>query len=251
MPDSVFMGTPGANPSGSNVAVPSTGQTNTPAMGGQSNPLVPQYPGGTASPMASGFPAYGVTGSGTGASNPTLQALSQMGLSAGGSQYYGANQKGFKAAGFPNAIAGLMASFLQNGAGFNPQAIQALIAALQPSIASGQANIMEQFGAQGLRDSSSASIGLAGFDAQATLNEGQIISQMYEQSVQDYMQVMLAGKKDPSQQGGTGALIGGLLNGAGSLMEGLSSLGVGAGGSGGGGGGGSTGVSQGDGTVMG
>lgn len=235
MANSLFMGTPGANPSGSNIAVPGTGSTMTPSVGGQSNPLIPGFPGGMASPNASGFPAFGVSGGGTGADNPTLSALSQMGLSAGGSDFYAANQKGFKSAGFPNAIAGLMASFLQNGAGFNPQAVQAMLAALQPQIAQGEANVMEQFGAQGLRNSSPAALGLAGFDAQATLNEGQVISQMYEQSVQDYMQVMLAGKKDASQSGGVGSMLGGLLSGSGSVMQGLAKLGVGSGSGGGGG----------------
>jgi hypothetical protein len=135
--------------------------------------------------------------------------------------------KGFNHAGFPNAIAGMLASFLQQGAGFNPHAIMALLNALQPQIARGDANIMEQFGAKGLNFGSPAAVGLADFNSQAVLDEGQIISQMYEQSVQDYMNVLLAGRKPQSQQGGIGSLLGGGLSGAGSLISALGGLGGG------------------------
>jgi hypothetical protein len=134
-----------------------------------------------------------------------------------------------------------LAAFIANGAGYNPQVAQSLLAALQPGIERGQANIMEQFGAEGLGSSSAAAIGLGDFMSQATLDEGQILSNLYEQSVQNYMQVLLSGKEQPSQLGGIGALLGG----AGSLAKSLGQL-IPSGGSGSSSGGGSSGTSSDD-----
>jgi hypothetical protein len=226
MPDSVFMGLPGGNPSGSSTAVPGvSGTAPVPSVGTSTgtNPLTPAMPTGSAAPTmtsAGSFPAY----SGGGDPNQLLTALSGMNpggaLGGAGSDWTHQLIGAFHKAGYPSAIASLMANFLSQGAGFNPQVVQSLLASLQPGIAQGQANIMEEFGAEGLSSSSPAAVGLAGFDAQATLNEGQIISQMYEQSVQNYMQVMLSGKESSSQQGGIGALLGGV----GSLASGASGL---------------------------
>jgi hypothetical protein len=236
----VFMGLPGGNPGGGSNAVPTVGATPAPAIGGQTNPLTPAYPGGTNGvPLT--FPAYGSP------QQSQLTALEGMspapsGL-AGDQNWMNAVKKAFHSAGFPSAIGDLLSQFLANGAGFNPQAIQSMLAALQPSIAQGQSNIMEQFGAEGLSSSSPAAIGLAGFNAQATLNEGQIISQMYEQSVQDYMTVLMGARKPSNQQGGVGGLLGGLA----SISQGLPNIGTfikgmyPSGDSSGGGGGGVTG----------
>lgn len=243
MPDSVFMGLPGGNPSGSSVGNPinMTGQNPTPGMGGSTNPLVPNFPSGTNSPGLT-FPAN------TGGMdlNQLLAGLTSMG---GGGMAPGmdvnAVAKGFNHAGFPNAIAGMLASFLQQGAGFNPKAISGIIASLMPQISRGESNIMEQFGAAGLRDSSAAAIGLGDFESSATLDIGQIISQMYEQSVQNYMDVLLSGRKPTSN---TAAGAGSILGGAGSLLQsipGLAGLGGGAAAAGGAAGIGSIGAAAG------
>lgn len=228
MADSGFMGLPGGNPGGGQNAVPTTGGGAAPAIGSsQSNPLVPGYPTGSSAPNLQ-FPAYGFTGSTTPQSQ--LSALEGMNVSGfttpqpgaqgGPSQgWYNSVVGGLAKTGVPKAIGGLIAEFLANGAGFNPQAVQSMLAALQPQIAQGNANIMESFGAEGLGSSSPAALGLAGFQAQATLNEGQIISQMYEQSVQNYMNVLMS--TDKKQQGGG---LGSLIGGAGSLLQGGSSL---------------------------
>ena len=186
--------------------------------------------------------------------NQLLQALTGLGSTvtgfttgtpgaAGGptQQWYNQLTQAFHKAGYPSAIGGLLAAFIANGAGYNPQVAQSLLAALQPGIERGQANIMEQFGAEGLGSSSAAAIGLGDFMSQATLDEGQILSNLYEQSVQNYMQVLLSGKEQPSQLGGIGALLGG----AGSLAKSLGQL-IPSGGSGSSSGGGSSGTSSDD-----
>ena len=61
---------------------------------------------------------------------------------------------------------------------------------------------MEQFGAAGARDSSSAQLGLADYLSQVQLNEGDIMSQMYMQSYNNYMNQILglAGPMEQYQQ---------------------------------------------------
>jgi hypothetical protein len=216
----VFTGSP--NPSGVNTPVPSVGATPTPAIGGNVNPLIQSYPAGTAAPgPTSTFPAYTTAGTDT---NAITNALSQLNpgaaLGGPGSDWTHTLIGAFHKAGFSSPIAAALANFLSTGAGFNPQVVQSLLAALGPGIASGRANIMESFGAEGLGSSSPAALGLAGFDAQVTLDEGQIISQMYEQSVQNYMDVLLSGREPQSKQGGMGSLFGGIGN----LASGASSL---------------------------
>jgi hypothetical protein len=55
----------------------------------------------------------------------------------------------------------------------------------------GQENLMEQFSASGNRFGSGAQIGLADYLSQVNLNEGQLVTQMYEKSLDDYMNVMM------------------------------------------------------------
>lgn len=117
--------------------------------------------------------------------------------------------QGFKNAGFSKGLAGLLTAFLQNGAGFNPQIAQALINAMQPQVDRGLAQIQEQFGVEGLGMSSPAAIGMGDFLSQVNLNEEQIFAQMQEQATQNYMEVLLAGKQQPKQPSGIGALLGG------------------------------------------
>jgi hypothetical protein len=102
-------------------------------------------------------------------------------------------------AGFSAGVAGELANFLQSGAGFNPEVAKALIAAMQPGVQRKEADILEQFGSQGLRSGSNAALAYGDFLGQEQLNEGQIWAQMYEQSVQNYMTVLLAGKGPPKK----------------------------------------------------
>jgi len=229
MPNSLFMGVPGGNPSGQQNLIPGVGGTPVPSIGtGGPNPLTPAYPTGSANAPLT-FPAN------TGGQDPNALLTALEGMSPSGfttaqpgaqggptQQWYNQLTQAFHKAGYPSAIAGLLAEFLASGAGFNPAAIQSLLAALQPGVARGEANIMEQFGAEGLGASSPAAIGMGDFLSQVSLDEGQIISQMYEQSVQDYMQVLMSGKKG-SQTSGLGALLGGAGAGTSMVTSALSS----------------------------
>jgi hypothetical protein len=81
--------------------------------------------------------------------------------------------------------------FLTTGAGFNQDAINNLFASLQPGIERGTENLETQFSATGNRFGSGAQIGTADYLSQVQLNEGQLETQMYEQSVNDYINTLM------------------------------------------------------------
>lgn len=186
-------GLPGSNTGGTQTGAPapSPSGTSTSPIGSNPSPFAPVPPTGQSvpsltSPIAtsnpSNFDVASLLGFGQGTNNPLhdiTKALQKAGFSAG--------------------IAGELADFLKSGAGFNPAVAQALIAAMQPGIDRGQANILEQFSGMGLREGSPAAIGLGDFMSQVQLNEGQIWAQLYEQSVQNYMSVLESGKGKPPQ----------------------------------------------------
>lgn len=92
---------------------------------------------------------------------------------------------------YGDGMAHMLMNFLQSGAGYNQSAINNMLASLQPGIERGQENLMEQFSASGNRFGSGAQIGLGDYLSQVNLNEGQLVSQMYESALQNYMNVMM------------------------------------------------------------
>jgi hypothetical protein len=156
--------------------------------------MLPQFPGGASTPPISSSINNAAPAPG-GLANSNVASMLGMG---GVNGSWAPNQNDFiKAmhkAGFSAGDAALLFNFLQSGAGYNPQVAQALIASMQPGVQRKEADILEQFGNMGLRGSSSAQLAMGDFLAQEQLNEGQIFAQMYEQSVQNYMNVLLAGK---------------------------------------------------------
>lgn len=184
--------------------------------------------GGGTDPTTSNTDSRG-GGGGGGGSFPANGPAPTTGTSAGGGNL--ANILGFnpsdqgafisamQQAGFGSGVAQLLWNFLSSGAGANAQEFQAMVAALQPQVNRGIANIQEQFGAEGLGSSSPAAIGQADFLSQVNLNEGQIWAQMQQQATQDYLQVLMGGKSTPLPSG-----LGALIGGAGSLAGGLAQL---------------------------
>lgn len=226
----------GSNLSGGPTAPISFSPVN--GIGGTSSPFVPQPATGTSMPapttVGSGTPiaAYGSPYAPSGATS-AVGALggSPLGNSGGdpslnlpGSLQNNLAQ-GFQKAGLPGGVGTAAATFLEGGAGYDPQVANALIAAMQPQIAQGQANLMGQFGAEGLAAGSPAALGLGAYNAQTNLDVGTLLSGLYEQSVQNYMQVLSLGK-EPQQEGG------GILGSLGSLLSGVGSAAGAVGGTG-------------------
>jgi hypothetical protein len=234
---------PGANTGGTNVAVPGGASPSGISLGGGTNPLLPTFPSGqnmpgNSSPMSgvtpSAFPANGTgTGAPTDANGGTPLSntnLSQMlGFGTNGFPSEAQFNDSMHKLGIPAGIAGLLFNFLQNGAGFNPQVSQALIAGMQPGIKRGEADILEQFGTMGLGNSSAAAIGLGDYLSQVQLNEGQILANQYNQSVQNYLSVLMGVKPNPPKDlwsqimGGVGTA-GQAAGGVGQLLTGIAAV---------------------------
>jgi hypothetical protein len=89
------------------------------------------------------------------------------------------------------ALGPAIQQLLGSQGGYNPAAVQAILAQMQPGINAGAQNLEEQFGAAGGRFSSAAATGLANYQSQNVLNEGDIMAQLYEQSFQNYMNTIL------------------------------------------------------------
>lgn len=224
MPD--FAGIPGSNPAGVQNTIPAPTGGTSGAIGNATNPLssATAMPTGTSGiPTTSALAGLSPTPSGS----PTVVGPGQSG-SIGGLSTQDLLEA-FRKAGYSSGDATLIAQFLEGGAGYSPQVAQAMIAALGPQIEQGQANILEQFGSQGLRMSSPAAYGMASFNSQVVLDEGQILSQLYEQSVQNYMEVIMAGKRGGTQPTTFGSLMAG-----GGIASGLAGAGSASGGGGGG-----------------
>jgi hypothetical protein len=199
----------GLNPGANNSGMPGSTlgpMSTTGVLGGSAgNPMIPSMPNGqgvnTAAPMPAGSTdPYATSGA--------TSALAGLGAPGGGNPNTGSNQFGYtgtdlaksiQASGVKGGAGTALAQFLNTGAGFNPQVAQALIAAMQPQFAKGQANLMEQFGASGQAAGSSAALAMGDYMAQENLDVGQLLSGMYEQSVSNYMNVLTGMKNTPKQ----------------------------------------------------
>jgi hypothetical protein len=129
-------------------------------------------------------------------------------------------------------------NFLTSGAGFNQSAINNMLAALQPGIERGTESLMEQFSTSGNRFGSGAQIGFGDYLSQVQLNEGQLETQMYEQSINNYMNVLMgtAGQQAQNKANSPGLMdsisqgLGLGAAGASGIMGGMGAAAGGAGG---------------------
>jgi len=166
-----------SNPYSVSASTPATGATTpatTPAFPANSSPYAT-----TGTTAIGGTPAPGSTGTGI---NSTFGNMSPQQWQ----QLFGTLKKTY---GFGGAEA--LISFLEGGAGYSQEALNSVLASLQPGIQSGEENLMSQFSASGNRFGSGSQLGLADYLSQVNLNEGQISSQMYEQAVSNYMNTLL------------------------------------------------------------
>lgn len=200
-------------PSGAPQSNPNAPGSVVPTFGANSGPYTPTslVPGGTGS----------LPGSGSG-SNNFLSGMSQADIQRLHDEL--GNTYG-------NGVAAAIMSFLQGGAGFNQAAINNLFAALQPQINRGEEDLLSQFSTSGERFSSGAQIGVADYLSQVNLNEGEIETQMYEQSVNDFINTLMgvAGgtEKKLASSPGTGDTLGGIMNLVGAGAGAASAAGVG------------------------
>lgn len=134
---------------------------------------------------------------------------------------------------YGDGMAHLLLDFLMGGAGFNQQAVNNLLASLQPGIERGEENIIEQFSAMGNRFGSPAATGLGDFLSRVNLQEGELVTQMYEDSLNRFMEVLMGvsgtdAKRIASSPGFLDQ-IGSILGLVGTGAGGLEAAGVGGG----------------------
>lgn len=220
---------PGAGTSsGANPMLPAP---NLPASAPMSNPY-----GTSIVPPAGGVPVFGANSGGytstnlaTSAAAPgatnvsTAQSSPIGGMNLMSSKDIGRMYSSLKST-YGDGIAHALMNFLTTGAGFNQDAVNNMLAAMQPGIERGTESLLNQFSTSGNRFSSGAQIGLADYLSQVNLNQGQIEAQMYEQSVNNYMNTLLG---VGSQNAQTKANSPGLLD---QIMGGLDLGGAAAGG---------------------
>jgi len=157
----------------------------------------PATPSGGGTPTMTPAPPYasGRTGSGaTGVSNLGA-ALGAPTTPMGENKLLQSLNKAYGA-----GIGTSLYNFLAGGAGFSQQAINNLVAFLQPQFEKSQENLLEQFSTGGNRFSSGAGIGYADLLGQQALDVGQLETQMYEQSINDFLSVLTGAGQTRSQQ---------------------------------------------------
>jgi len=181
--------------------MPATGTSS--AAPTSTNPMTAGFPSGVAVPGS-----FGANGPGpvslTGApAMPATNAGQAAGSAIGGmstmspkdvSRMFDSLKKSYG-----DGPAHAILNFLTSGAGFNQSAINNLFASMQPQIERGTESLMNQFSQTGNRFGSGAQIGLADYLSQVNLNEGQLETQMYEQSVNDYMNVLMGTSNQAAQ----------------------------------------------------
>jgi hypothetical protein len=170
------------------------------------NLLTPGATTGTTAP-----PSYGSTKTGSGATgvSPTGAALGIPTTNEGENKTLQNLNKTF-GAGLGTAIY----NFLAGGAGFNQDAINNMLAAMQPGFNQANENLVTQFGSTGNRFSSGAEIGLADQQSQQVLDEGQVEASMYEQSVNDFIGVLMTGAQLTANRKAQPTFLDQLLSGA-------------------------------------
>jgi hypothetical protein len=207
---------------GTSGSKPSTTQNNPFSMATTSGGAVPGSPMAMDTLAAPNFPAnaspYPTSGGGLlpgGGTNATgAPATDPFGLSKMTHKDLSRMFDGLKKT-YGDGMAHMLMDFLTSGAGYNQGAINNLLASLQPGIKRGEADIMEQFSAMGTRFGSPAAVGLGDYLSQVNLNEGQLVTQMYEQSLQDFINVMMGTAGQTSKRIGSSP---GLFDQIGSIM---------------------------------
>jgi hypothetical protein len=177
---------PGGNPTGYNIPGSQAYSADPIAhVVGTGTASLPANPAGVA--PVSPFSAFGggpvnIPGASTSASAPNGTAAYTSGLDP--------NLIGQLTGAFGEGAGDSLYNFLSSGAGYNPQVAQQLLAQFQPQIAKGSANIMSEFGAAGMGNSSSAGIAEGSYQAQMANDENTLLAQLYEQGNQNYMNML-------------------------------------------------------------
>lgn len=157
----------------------------------------PSIPGSTTQ-----FPAFGIGSTALpGVSNPSSPFSSTTGFSGTGG-FPGLPSVDAKSLDkiYGKGVGSALAAFLSSGAGFNPAVMQAQLNAAKPIEAKTLSKMQTMFGDTGSAYSSTAAIGYGDFEAQFNAALQGEFAQEYQQSVQNYLNVLMGVKGDAMQQ---------------------------------------------------
>lgn len=119
---------------------------------------------------------------------------------------------------YGHGVGDALQQFLNSGAGFNQNVVNAEMNAAMPLQARGVADIMNAMGSHGLSGSSTAAIGVGDFESQFNAQLENMFAQQYEQSVQNYLKVLTGTQQDAkennAQQGNWMSMISGIAQAA-------------------------------------
>jgi len=208
--------------------------------GAGTNPMLPNVPTGTSTVRTGSLVPGGAMPANAGPYGATAATTAGQqfgGLSGPMSAKESKNFQSILNKAFGKGMGDMMFHFIQSGAGFNPQMLNNLLAAMQPGIERGEEDVMEQFSATGNRFGSPAGVGLGDYLSRVQLNQGQIIEQFYNDALDRFMQTLMgtsgvvAGRK-ATHGGALTGFVRGLSDILGSISPGHSSGGGGGGGGG-------------------
>jgi len=117
---------------------------------------------------------------------------------------------------YGHGVGDALQQFLNSGAGFNQNVVNAEMNAAMPIEARGRENIMNAMGGHGLAGSSSAAVGVGDFESQFNAQLENMFAQQYEQSVSRYLDVLMGTKQDAkennAQQGNWMSMLSGIAS---------------------------------------
>jgi hypothetical protein len=149
-------------------------------------------PGMPTGPMSSNnsFPANGTTTFGSGSFGGSAVPGGSGGF-PGFPQVQGSVFKDL----YGHGVGDALQQFLNSGAGFNQNVVNAERNAAMPLEARGVENIMNAMGGHGLGSSSTAAIGVGDFESQFNAQLENMFAQQYEQSVSRYLEILMGTNK--------------------------------------------------------
>lgn len=178
----------GGTPSGQ-AAQPSGGFNTIPGMPGASSTSGNDF-------MSSMFsPGGSFTANNTQNLNPFTLFGGSTGSIPGMPQVTGKDLSKIYGKGIGNALS----QFLNSGAGFNQGVIQAQMNAAMPLEQRALAQMSNMFGSNGLASSSTAALAFGDFESQFQANLENMFAQEYQQSVQNYLNVLMGVKGDAKE----------------------------------------------------
>lgn len=171
----------GSVSSGNNAPPPLPNSYNGVGYGGSSGFNFPLFGSNTVTTPESSLSPF--------SSSSSLSSLSSGFDSLGGGTQYSSNIYNLLGKAYGQGTGQMLGNILTQGL-FNPTVANAMLAAMQPGINQGETNLMDQFGSEGARFGSAASIGLGNYLSQADLNENEVLAQMYENAQNEQIGVL-------------------------------------------------------------